>query len=357
MSANVPYTEVPLHWTNINSTVQTVSISNKPVERYEDYQSIIYRPGAYPAIHQDIENSKYPGVTTCNILNKIRDSRAELDQQFTPDSLTAGLPRLLISADRREKQNAGQYQFYMDQEPVVVNKPGCDEPFNVRSLNDAAGLQAGFARNIDLDSELRRINHFTDKCYYDSYKYHPDDAPAPNGLYCNRDALVKDYSAVGQPGCARTSNPKSGITPAQQQTPIPDDKYSSGNRVNYGTNLVVGGNAPSERTRDYTPCNSLGMRLPAGTCQPGGIPQTFPQCDSGFGIDARAQQIINWRAQQHKETGCLVPEYYRFNGDIADPQKRYTANFPCQRLFNNNTKRSSLPNLFNTFDPNPRCLT
>ena len=327
-----------------------------PIEKYESYKSFIYGPGQFPDCHVDITNSRYPAATTCNILNRIQDSRSELDKQFAQDELTAGLPRLLISADRRDNQNAGQYKFYMDQEPVIVNKPGCEEPFNVRSLNDAAGLQKGYARNIDLDSELRRINHFTDKCFYDSYKFHPDDAPAPNGLYCNRDSLVKDYSVVGQPSCARTSQPRSGITPAQQQTPIPDDKYSSSDRVKYGTNLVIGSDAPSERTRDYTPCNSLSMRLPVGQCQPGGIPQTFPQCDSGVGIDTRAQQIINWRAQQQHEMGGQVPDYYRFNGDIADQQKRYTANFPCQRLFNNITKRSSLPNLFNTFDPNPKYL-
>lgn len=326
---------------------------NTPIEKYEAHHSIIHRPGTYPEIHEDIQNSRYAAVTTCNLLNKIQDSRAELDQQFAPNNLTSGFPSLLISADKREKQNEGQYKFYMDQDPVIVNKPGCEEPFNVRSLNDATGLQKGYARNIDLDSELRRINHFTDKCFYDSYKYHPDDAPAPNGLYCNRDSLVKDYSIVGQPSCSRISNPKSGITPAQQQNIIHDSKYSSSNRVSYGTNLVVGGDTPGERTRDYTPCNSLGMRLPVATCQPTGIPQTFPQCDSGFGIDTRAQQIINWRAKQNNGQ---VPEYYRFNGDITDQQKRYTANFPCQRLFNNNTKRSSLPNLFNTFDPNPKCL-
>ena len=323
------------------------------IKKYESYNSLIYSPGRFPDCHIDITNSQYPAATTCNLLNKIRDSRVELDRQFANDDITAGLPRLLISADRREKQNAGQYQFYMDQEPVIVNKPGCDEPFNVRSLNDATELQKGFARNIDLDSELRRINHFADKCFYDSYKFHPDDAPAPNGLYCNRDAIVKDYSVVGQPSCARTSQPKSGITPAPLQNPQSEPKYSSTNQVQYGTNLVIGSDAPNERTRDYTPCNSLGIRLPAGTCFQGGIPQTFPQCDSGFGIDTRAQQIINWRAAQNHGN---VPEYYRFNGDIDDQQKRYTANFPCQRLFNNNTKRSSLPNLFNTFDPNPRHL-
>lgn len=329
--------------------------TSTPFVEYEAYKSFLYGPGQFPDCHIDITNSRFPAATTCNLLNKIQDSRMELDQQFATDELTAGLPRLLISADRREKQNAGQYQFYMDQDPVIVNKPGCDEPFNVRSLNDAAGLQKGYSRNIDLDSELRRINHFTDKCFYDSYKFHPDDAPAPNGLYCNRDALVKDYSVVGQPSCARTSQPKSGITPAPQQIPPTEPKYSSTNRVQYGTNLVIGGEAPNELTRDYTPCNSLLMRLPAATCLAvGGIPKTFPPCDSGFGIDTRAQQIINWRAAQNHGQ---VPDYYRFNGDIADQQKRYTANYPCQRLFNNNTKRSSLPNMFNTFDPNPRFLS
>ena len=45
-----------------------------------------------------------------------------------------------------------------------------------------------------------------------------------------------------------------------------------------------------------------------------------------------------------------MPDHYDFNHEA------YTNNFPCQRLFNNNTKRSSLPNMHNTFDINPEHL-
>lgn len=327
---------------------------SQSVQVYQEFKKFIYGPGEFPDCHEDIENSKYSSVTTCNLLNKIQDSRAELNQMFAYDDM--GMPKLLIIDDRRTKQNAKQYEFYMDQEPVVVNKPGCNEPFNVRSLNDAAGLQAGYARNIDLESELHRINHITDKCFYDNYKLHPDDTQVPNGLACNRDCIVNDYSVMGQPACSIPSTPKSVITPADNQKPIQDAKYSSSNQVSYGQfnmQKVLTGTEVTELGRDYSRCNSLGMQLPIGQCTRGGIPQTFPLCDSGYGIDNRAQQIINWRAQQNNGT---VPDYYRFNGDVNNQQAKYTANFPCQRLFNNNTKRSSLPNLFNTFDPNPRYL-
>jgi hypothetical protein len=49
----------------------------------------------------------------------------------------------------------------------------CILPINIRSHTNASELQQGFGKNIDIDSELKRINHYDDKCFYDNYKVNP----------------------------------------------------------------------------------------------------------------------------------------------------------------------------------------
>jgi hypothetical protein len=75
-----------------------------------------------------------------------------------------------------------------------------------------------------------------------------------------------------------------------------------------------------------------------------------------------------------------MPDHYKFNGDITTGNAQLLGNdlnnarqlyeevpstlneknsrdYPCQRLFNNSTKRSTLPNFQNTFDINPKFLS
>ena len=42
------------------------------------------------------------------------------------------------------------------------------------------------------------------------------------------------------------------------------------------------------------------------------------------------------------------PVYYQFHNE------KYLNQYPCQALFNNNTRRSGLPSLHNRFDINPK---
>lgn len=49
----------------------------------------------------------------------------------------------------------------------------------------------GYAQNIDVESELKRINYLTDKCFYDRYKVRPEDPN--NSLHQHQGIIQKDY--------------------------------------------------------------------------------------------------------------------------------------------------------------------
>lgn len=348
--------------------------------KYEQLNNIpgpMKQPFPYPDAHTDIPNSQYAPEVTGNVINKIyRATKDELLEQYPQQSIYP-FPALIISDDpRRTTHNHGTYNYAIAHGMLVYNNdPACTEPFAVRNLNDAAGLQTGYARNIDLDSELRRINHLGDKCFYDNYKFHPMEAPVGNGLYCNRKELVKDYTPVGKPNCLPTQMQKSAITPAQSQTQNPEAKYYSDNTVKYGTYK----NARSPNEQNIPACVSQ-VKKPA-KCLP--TWNVFPACTDKLPGDA--QCLLNYKIS----VAGNIPQHYKFSGntinteshleggsnadyvysspfDIGDEllksqntptaTQKYNAEFPCQRLFNNSTKRSTLPNFNNTFDINPKFL-
>lgn len=129
-----------------------------------------------------------------------------MSRQFDNQSVERSInqyPAFILSDDKLLTQNRDLFKWNLDHSLLVVNNDpsGCGTiPFNVRNLGDSGSLQDGYARNIDLDSELKRINHIDDKCFYDNYKRHPvsTDASAktPNGLRCHRRTLVNDYKSV-----------------------------------------------------------------------------------------------------------------------------------------------------------------
>lgn len=335
------------------------------------------QPFLYPAAHTDVPNSKYAPEVTGNIINKIyHATKEDLLEQY-PTKSVYPFPALIISADpRRTAHDSGIYNYNIAHDTVVYNNdPACIEPFAIRNLNDATGLQTGYARNIDLDSELRRINHLGDKCFYDNYKFHPMEAPVGNGLYCNRKELVKDYTPVGKPNCMPTQMQKSAITPAQAQPITPETKYYSDNTVKYGA--YKNGGSPNEVNN---PACVSQVKKPA-KCLPEW--NVFPACTDKLPVDA--QYLLNYKMS----IAGNIPQHYKFNGDTVNTNthfegssvaeyeysspfdvgnellksqntpsatQKYNAEFPCQRLFNNSTKRSTLPNFNNTFDINPKHL-
>lgn len=307
--------------------------------------------GEFPDCHIDLTQSNYNPAQSCNVLNGIyAANRNGLDDVFnnkTPG--TSKMPALIITEDKRVAQNSQRFRHYTDNESVVINnKPACNEPFNVRNLNDSGILQSGYARNIDLDSELKRINYIHDKCYYDSYKLHPNDADAPNGLYCNREALVKDYHIMGKPICAKDNSPQSVITPPQKQPKMPITHGWSTDRVAFGKIA----DHPSESASDYTPCQSILRKPESGKCTPK-LNSTFVPCQPNVANDQTAQMLLQYTTTENRGN---ARKYYLFNGNIENNTQKFTNDYPCQRAFNNNTKRRSLPNMFNTFDLNPKIL-
>jgi hypothetical protein len=182
-------------------------------------------------------------------------------------------PALMVCGDKLIQQNKDIELHYLD---YYDGKGSCTLPFNVRNLTSAGyALQEGYARNIDVDSELKRINHYGDKCYYDKYKIHPQKVSSEeSALACHADVLVKNY----------------------------------------------------DKDR-----NRLPMR-----CMPKGPESTFKECP----------YMPNEMYKDYNE-----PVHYAFSND------NYCRDWPCQKLFHNQTKRSTLTNLHNRHDINPEHLS
>jgi hypothetical protein len=198
----------------------------------------------------------------------------ELHKFYSEESVN-NMPPLMICQDKRGKQNANIEKHMLDNQPVLLNDvTGCEEVFNVRNLASAgADLQAGYARNIDVDSELKRINYFHDACYYDNYKVNPHTVtPAESRLACHADFF-----------------------------PVYDRR----------TNKMSLKCLPSQDFKKFEVCPNL------------------PKAD----IEKNA------------------PVHYKFSND------NYCRDWPCQRLFHNQTKRSTiLHGRHNRFDINPDFL-
>ena len=192
-------------------------------------------------------------------------------------------PQFMICDDKLVKQNKN-IQFHMlDNRPVPIGEPPAKTPsgevlyndFNVRNQSSSAGsLQKGFSRNIDIDSELKRINHYTDKCFQDNYKIHPNEVDASqSALAHHADKLVNTYQV--------------------KRYPLPQPCLAS------------------NQVQQFNECTYL------------------PNISSVSTTDNE-------------------PVYYEFNN------YQYVRDYPCQRLFHNQTKRTAKPNNRNNqFDINP----
>ena len=149
-------------------------------------------------------------------------------------------PALLICNDKLTQQNNSAYKYYMDVRPVVMNGiAGCEMPFNMRNQHSAE-LQKFYAKNIDVESELIRINYIADKCYYNNYKVNPTSVPITspsNGLACQSSVIVKDYSSFTKERVLprmEAQAQKCNIKLNQfNMCPYPSSKSSSAQRYTY----------------------------------------------------------------------------------------------------------------------------
>lgn len=222
--------------------------------------------------------------------------------KFYDQSSPYKYPPIMICPDEKRNQHNKDITLYnLDARELGP----CGIPFNVRNLNDAGILQKGYSQFIDLDSELKRINHFDDKCYYDKFKNDPMDAKPCSGLAENKHILVKDYGPVGK------------------KNPTCNDSFQ------------CDGN-PNDRDR-FNWCDHVYLIDKCVNFE------EFKKCPQPISGPSKIRDELLAKKNN-------LPNYYTFHPSNSCVQ------YPCQRLFNNFTKRSTLPNFHNTESINPQYL-
>lgn len=250
------------------------------------------------------------------------DNSSNIDYFFNQES-PYKYPFLIICDDsKRITQSADIYQKYMD---VITDE--CGNRFNIRNQHDSAGiLQAGYSANIDLDSHLKNINYYTDRCYYDNWKLAPNSVTeACNGLKRNAEILVPDYTAVGRHDMCLGSNTSPEMCWNTPPTDMNLDSPDIRKRYDFSHNKFQTPNCLSESQR---------IGFTRGPAPPLESLQRVP------GHGRNDKKIID------ALSGGVEHDFYKF----FEPGK--CVNYPNQRLFNNITKRKMLPNAhFRNSDP------
>ena len=248
-------------------------------------------------------------------------NRNELDATFNQKS-PYNFPPLIICEDvKRTNDNNDIYKHYSD---IIYDE--CGNRFNMRNLKDSAGLlQAGYSRNIDLDSQLKNINFYADRCYYNKWKMNPSDDKC-NPLKYNAKLLYPNYKAVGG-----NDYNSSGACLDCCDSPDTTD-------INCDNNV--------RKRYDFTK-----QKLQTESCIKPADWTSFkhaPSPDiknlSKFPNEKRNLELINTlnKGVEH--------EYYQFF------EQNKCQIFPQQRLFNNVTKRSMLPTHHNLEDIGPKYI-
>ena len=268
-------------------------------------------------------------LTKCDGNTNINGDSSGVDYFFNQES-PYKYPKLIICDDsNRINMNADIYQKYSD---VIIDT--CGNRFNIRNLNDSAGvLQAGYSKNIDLDSHLKNINFYDDRCFYDNWKLPPksivDDC---NGLKWNSKILVPDYTVVGRRyGDCIGSGPCASNTSAFCYNTPPTD-------INCETNI--------RKRYDFThnKFKTEDCIKPADRVSFNKEPVTDIYNLDNYPDTQRSLELLNTINSGYKY------DYYKFFEDT-----KCVIN-PAQRLFNNNTSRKSTPNHHNIYNIQPKFL-
>jgi len=266
------------------------------------------------------QNTKLDLITqNCNSM--LQSNTSYLDATFNQTSPYT-YPHLIICDDsKRTSMNDDIFLFNMD-----VIKDNCGNTFNLRNQKNATELQKGYSRNIDVESELKRINYYADKCYYDNYKVNPKscDLSPNNGLRCHADVIVKDYSSVGQHkdcmGNCKLNQPCNDSPPTDLncETDVRKRYNFSHNSFQQPTCLIKGDRKYFQKVDTPNPKDIIFQSTP------------------------RNQMFMC--ALKSNET---KHDYYHFGDDSG------RCKYPAQRLFHNITKRSMLPSFHNLTDISP----
>ena len=255
--------------------------------------------------------SKSDGLTYINNGKSSTDGLNYFFNQETPYKF----PPLVICDDtKRINQNEDIYQKYSD---VIYDE--CGNRFNIRNLKDSAGLlQAGYSNNIDLDSHMKNINFYNDKCFYDNWKMNPKSKMDPcNGLKRNSVVLAPDYTPVGKNYDECIGNPSEGSKGSCSNTPPTDLGFETDVRKRYDF---------SHNNFKTESCIKPADRVSFKTAP-------VPDTDNMYKYpnEKRNMELLKTinKGVEH--------EYYKFFEDT-----KYIS-FPQQRLFNNITKAKCLP--------------
>jgi hypothetical protein len=108
------------------------------------------------------------------LTTSIQNPNSSLQEQFPNELLYKGPSLIICDRAHQDYQNFQAYELMRN--------------------NCLSKDKNRYPRSIDIESELYRINFYTDKCFYDNYKLDPRTMPGDNNLYKNRNALVHDYS-------------------------------------------------------------------------------------------------------------------------------------------------------------------
>jgi hypothetical protein len=238
-----------------------------------------------------------------------------LDVYFNQETPYKFPPCIICDDSKRNNHSTDIYLKYMD---VITDE--CGNRFNIRNTNDAAGiLQAGYSANIDLDSHLKNINYYTDKCYYDNWKTAPNsNIPACNGLKRNAKILTPDYTPVG-----RNYKDCIGIcsnTAACWNTPPTDINCETDIRKRYDFSNNKFQKENCIQPNEWKPFHKT-LSPNAESLQKRKNPN-----------NNREQQIMD------SINNGVKHDFYQFFDNSQ------CVIYPNQRLFNNITKRSMLPN-------------
>ena len=277
-------------------------------------------------VNNSLINSKNSDflIKECNEnFNLDTNNRNDLNLIFNQESPYKFPPLIICEDTKRKNNNNDIYQKYSD---VIYDE--CGNRFNMRNLTNSAGLlQEGYSRNIDLDSQMKNINFYADRCYYNKWKMLPNDDSLDkcNGLKHNALLLSPNYEAVG----ANSYNSSGACLDCDAPT-ITDINCDNDVRKRY----------------DFTK-----QKLQKESCIKPADWVSFKHAPTPdindiakFPNEKRNLELLNSinRDVQH--------DYYQFF------EQNKCQIFPQQRLFNNVTKRSMLPTTHNLGDIGPKYI-
>ena len=244
-------------------------------------------------------------ITNCN-KNIDLDTQTNinnLDEFFSEESINK-MPALIICNDiKRDNQSTEIYKKNTD-----IFYDNCGNLSNIKNLtSSASALQAGYSANIDLDSHLKNINYYNDKCFYDNWKLAPNSFKDCMRIKPNPDILTPNYTAVGRNynDCIGIPVPDHVIknTPQCYNTPPTDINFETDIRKRY----------------NFTSNSNPHFKLQSESC-------------------IKSDEWVPFVKDNTQTCSALQHDYYKFFENTK------CEIYPSQRLFNNMTTRSMMPN-------------